>query len=1175
MDVARFSLRTKSTTVLSKLFRVSFNGICFSISLVEDFSGLESPSVKCMEDSSSDGGDSNSLAEWSEDEINTLFEDGKVDGLFDGNVLKVNYGNSTSEVEACLSVLDSNLSGNVGAVSNELGDGLSGGIGNKHFLNREEHDVATVVWMKARALGVSGGGSVSQQIEVVRNLEMKAHSSRSSKETKLVNLDSFLVNSLWLEGPVGWSAKWAVGRSDGILTLWKPGLSELVFSSVGEGFLGIHVIWKGKLLYLVNVYASCLLVKKKEMWWRLRELKNRFQPGEWCIGGNFNAVCKSDERKGIGPCSSVAELHEFDEFICSMEMIDIPMFGNHFTWFNLAGSTCSKLDRFLVSSGLIDLWNIEGSYGWFQECLRSLSHMDVWNSLVLRGKPGFILKEKLFLLKTKLRSWNKEVFRFVNFEVTNAISNLNSLDALVANVEGGVLEEVSDARRVASTLARFRRNAILGLETSRGRVEEVEDIKLEVKSHFVDRFLEPVSNRSVLDGVLFNSLSEEDNLILEAPFSIKEVKRLCGLVIVIKVPGWMAIIASFLALILKGDNLQRVEDFRPICLVGSLYRLISKLLARRIRLVIGKLISSNQSAFIHGRQMMDGVVVLNEVIDYAKRKKKECLFLKVDFEKAYDCLSWDFFRYLFGRMGFVQKGLSWMEGMVFSSSLSVLVNGSPTTNFMVSRGLRQGDPLSPFLFLLVAEGLAGLMRNAVDFGGFRGFHFSDSIHYELLQFTDDTIIIYDGSWNNLWCIKAILRGFELASRISINFHKSKVFGIHILEDFLNAAPGFLPCDIGHLPFCFLGIPLRAIVLEEMIKIQKNFLWGKGDDKRSMCWVSWDKVCLAKEDGGLGVRNLELFNLALVSKWGWRCLMDRDVIWSELLFFRYGDPLTYLHKDMAMNALKKTLSWWRDVRLVCNLKLGTCLQLEFWNHCWIGSTPLKCFFPLLFDGCSSKDCRVADMGFWDGDQWAWDFGLDSLDSAVGLAPSQHVGDSVVWWRNQDGFSVRNCFRRLYGLMVVGFLVDSDRLLTIGSLWKAKVPNKVKIFGWRFILNSLPSKMELFRRGVIRDASHLLCPVCSLFDEDLFHPFFNCAGAKRVWELVIGWLGGDFTSFRTIDSEHSLGDQVCCRLSGIVQPSHSLFFWLLVSWCIWWDQNNLIFCNKRWLVDDIISGIKSFG
>jgi hypothetical protein len=144
-----------------------------------------------------------------------------------------------------------------------------------------------------------------------------------------------------------------------------------------------------------------------------------------------------------------------------------------------------------------------------------------------------------------------------------------------------------------------------------------------------------------------------------------------------------------------------------------MYKILSKLLANRLKRVLGKLISICQSVFLPHRQILNGVVVLNELIDLAKRRKDECFLFKVDFEQAYDTVSWLFLERMLVKMGFAERWLKWMRACMFESSMSILVNGSPTNDFKVGKGLRQGDPLSPFLFLIVAEGLAGMMKLAV------------------------------------------------------------------------------------------------------------------------------------------------------------------------------------------------------------------------------------------------------------------------------------------------------------------------------------------------------------------------------------------------------------------------------------------------------------------------------
>ncbi|PNX85948.1 BTB/POZ domain-containing protein, partial [Trifolium pratense] len=153
----------------------------------------------------------------------------------------------------------------------------------------------------------------------------------------------------------------------------------------------------------------------------------------------------------------------------------------------------------------------------------------------------------------------------------------------------------------------------------------------------------------------------------------------------------------------------------------------------RLKKVLGKVISSCQSAFLPQRQILDGVVVLNEIIDLAKKRKDDCLLFKVDFERAYDTVSWHVFERMMLKMGFSEGWLKWMRACIFESSMSIVINGSPTEDFKVESGLHQGDPLTPFLFLIVAEGLAGLMRRAVEIGKFKGYQVNDNIQFQILQ----------------------------------------------------------------------------------------------------------------------------------------------------------------------------------------------------------------------------------------------------------------------------------------------------------------------------------------------------------------------------------------------------------------------------------------------------------
>ncbi|XP_058746459.1 uncharacterized protein LOC131619374 [Vicia villosa] len=234
------------------------------------------------------------------------------------------------------------------------------------------------------------------------------------------------------------------------------------------------------------------------------------------------------------------------------------------------------------------------------------------------------------------------------------------------------------------------------------------------------------------------------------------------------------------------------------------------------------------------------------------------------------------------------------------------------------------------------EVLTALLNKSKALGEFRGFKIKGNKEVDLLQFADDTLIIAECNLANLWSLKSIFRGFELMSGSRISFHKSNLYGLNAGDWFLEAASSFLSCKVGSLPFKFLGvrvgdnpmklsmwrdfilmlkdrlsvwrgvhlsiagrvvlinlvinaIPIYSLffykapkkVLNEVCSIQRKFLWGGGDLKISINWVCWDTVCKSREEGGLGVKNVEIMNVALISKWKWRILTDKEAVCNHL------------------------------------------------------------------------------------------------------------------------------------------------------------------------------------------------------------------------------------------------------------------------------------------------------
>jgi hypothetical protein len=166
--------------------------------------------------------------------------------------------------------------------------------------------------------------------------------------------------------------------------------------------------------------------------------------------------------------------------------------------------------------------------------------------------------------------------------------------------------------------------------------------------------------------------------------------------------------------------------------------------------------------------------------------------------------------YMMIRFGYSGQWRGWIKACVFRGSLSVLVNGSPTKEINIQRGLKQGDPLAPFLFLLVVEGLSGAIRSAEERNMFTGFKVGNTgLSVSHFQYADDTVFIGEASMENLWSLKAILRSFELASGLKVNFYNSSIMGVNMSSEFLGVTERFLHCRIGSIPFIYLGLHVGA------------------------------------------------------------------------------------------------------------------------------------------------------------------------------------------------------------------------------------------------------------------------------------------------------------------------------------------------------------------------------
>jgi len=160
-------------------------------------------------------------------------------------------------------------------------------------------------------------------------------------------------------------------------------------------------------------------------------------------------------------------------------------------------------------------------------------------------------------------------------------------------------------------------------------------------------------------------------------------------------------------------------------------------------------------------------------------------------------------------MNFPTLWRKWIMECISTASASVLVNGSPTDEFKFERRLRQGDPLSPFLFLIAAEGLNVMMKALVEVGLFSGNKVgaNNQVSITHLQFVDDTLLIGERSWANIRSLKALRLLFEVTSGLKVNFQKSMSVGVNIHDSWLVEAASILNCKLGRAPFLYLGLPI--------------------------------------------------------------------------------------------------------------------------------------------------------------------------------------------------------------------------------------------------------------------------------------------------------------------------------------------------------------------------------
>ncbi|XP_021991259.1 uncharacterized protein LOC110888021 [Helianthus annuus] len=483
--------------------------------------------------------------------------------------------------------------------------------------------------MNVLSLNIRGynGGEKSSW---VRDLKKRHYiGAVALQETKKGILTDLGVANYWGPGNFKMEYVSSSGQSGGLLWIWDPAVLEVESTVKERNFLLLKgkLIGSGEQIFLFNVYAPQKTTAKRRLWSDIAANMEGFG-GLFLLVGDFNIVRSLDERKGSNFKATCAR--NFNDFIFNSGLVEYPLQGKKFTCSRENGKKLSKLDRFLVCDNFFNKW--------LDACVRVL--------------PGYLSDHSPIVLSVVDLKYRPKPFR-ENELISSALIELERLEQEMENRE---LEEEEqwilaenrkgikeiEARRNSDVKQRSRvkwsidgdensrffhsvinkrkaLNKIQGLNIDSAWISKPAKVKKHIFAFFRDKFGEDLPDRPDLICENFKQLSDEDKEFLVSPFTSTEIKDVRG--VFNSGSG-----SSFITLVPKIKDPVSINNYRPINLVGVVSKVISKALANRMKEILSKVISVSQSAFIKGKCILDGPLIVGEILSWLKKKKVKLSF---------------------------------------------------------------------------------------------------------------------------------------------------------------------------------------------------------------------------------------------------------------------------------------------------------------------------------------------------------------------------------------------------------------------------------------------------------------------------------------------------------------------------------------------------------------------
>ncbi|XP_062118254.1 uncharacterized protein LOC133831861 [Humulus lupulus] len=810
-----------------------------------------------------------------------------------------------------------------------------------------------------------------------------------------------------------------------LLLFWQQNLVFVDVLKETDQLLHAYVksIKTNKSFCVTFVYGRNSIEERVALW---RDLTNlSFPAAAWLLTGDFNAVFESANRVG-GHAISSLELSDAQNWRALGLVDELRARGSHFTWTNKQandGRIFSRLDRVFKNEDWLDIFpHSEAVFNWELHsghcyCIikpevsvncgvRLFRHImgDVAQNytvakekfqaaqLSLQGDPHSVSLQRLEAAAGDKLEYHARIYE-------SFLRQKSKVDWLRSGDDNTAYFHACLKQRRAS-------NCITSIVTETGQSIENFDA---VVDHFVNHFQKIMGSKSMASRSIQKScfdlghkLTLEQQVSLVKPFSTKEVKDAFFSINSIKIlrpdgfgSGFFkalwsnleteisaAILDFFecgvlpeeinkatISLIPKIETPSRAADYRPIACCNSIYKCISKMLCSRLASVLPSLVNQNQGAFVKNRLLAHNILILQDVIKGYKRKNI-CLrcVLKIDLSKAYDMLDWNFLEDILTEFCFPAKFIKWLMACLKDPTYLILMNGKVQGEFRGRKGLRQGDTISPLLFVLAMEYCTRLFQQASMAKGYRFHPKCKHLKIVNLCFADDLVIFCKGVHNSVQIIRESFNDFCCASGLTANKDKSQVYfggvseketqkfleGLQFTEDpvqitYLGESASFF-CGEGttnqlgafeYKNFWMSIFILPKSVTKEVDRLCRNFLRGVRDSnfqRSKMHFTAWDQVCLPKCMGGLGFKDSCTWNIVLLAKYVWAVsskhdtlLINKDrvfyanVVWNSLTVPKHR----FILRQATLGHLLT-----RDKLSLCHLELPSVLclvrsQVESW------------------------------------------------------------------------------------------------------------------------------------------------------------------------------------------------------------------------------------------------------